>query len=208
MRKHKIKVNRRRRKKQRQLHIPKLIKYKRYFQHSLKGNATISTLTKLRNGIIGLRACESGYLTLTHYEMLRKFLNPITKNKDRIIKITNLWVNFFTDRAMTAKSLQSRMGRGKGLPVLWYSKIYNGQILLEIRSNIDIIKSKNALLLISKKLPLLTQIITLKEPSLIRKYNLLPPNLLLEQDNLSEKTETAKKLAFQQKRAKKPCYIA
>jgi len=144
MRKIKIKT-RRRKKKQKQLHIPKFLKFKRYFQHSLKGISNISTNTKLKNGFVGLRSCESGYLTLSHYDMLKKFLNPITKNKDRIIRITNLWINFFTDRAMTAKSIQSRMGRGKGLPVLWYSKIYNGQLIIEIRSNIAIEKSINAL---------------------------------------------------------------
>jgi len=209
--KYKNKAQRRRKKKQKQLHIPKLLKFKRYFQHTLKGISNNVTSTKISNGIIGLRSCESGYITLKHYDMLKKFLCPITKNKDRTIKITNIWIKFFTDRAMTAKALQSRMGRGKGLPVLWYGRIYNGQLLVEIRSNINLIKSYNVLQIVSKKLPLLTQIIFYKEINAIRRYTLLPEDEIFSITKSAEdeeESEVSKQMAIKLKRATKICYIA
>jgi large subunit ribosomal protein L16 len=158
-----LKKNKKRRKKQKQLHVPKFLKFKKYFQGTLKGTVNFMNTFSLRHGHIGLQAMESGYLTLTHYDLLKKFLGPVTKNTNHLMKMTNLWIKFFTDRAMTQKPLQSRMGRGKGLPSVWYSKIYSGQLILEISPTISMFKSIGSLKLITKKLPLITKIIIKKD---------------------------------------------
>jgi large subunit ribosomal protein L16 len=154
-----VRKNTKKRKKQKQLHIPKFIKFKKFFQGKMRGTLNYMNYFSLQYGHIGLQAVESGYLTLLHYDLLKKFLSPVTKNSSHLLKMTNLWIKFFTDRTMSQKPLQSRMGRGKGLPTIWYSKIYAGQIIVEISARITFIRCMATIRLLIKKIPLLTRIV-------------------------------------------------
>jgi large subunit ribosomal protein L16 len=146
------------------LHIPKYLKFKRYFKILVPNNSVKRTnLTMLKYGNIGLYALQSSYLTLTHIEIIRKFLRPATKNKISTLKTTNLWIKLFTDRILTEKPNQSRIGRGKGLSSIWYTKVFKNQLLIEIRDTVNIHKSIRLLKFIIKKLPILTGIICKRE---------------------------------------------
>jgi large subunit ribosomal protein L16 len=195
------KKNKKRHKKKKQLHIPKFLKFKKFFQGNLKGVINFSGVFSLQNGHAGLQVLESGYLTLVHYDMLKKFLGPVTKQSNRFVKIVNLWIYFFTDRPMTQKPLQSRMGRGKGLPTLWYSKLYFGQLIVEIDSNVSLKRAIDGLSLVMKKLPILTRIIIkadnqqssvlLRNKALVDNIidkNVLPPIKFLELEKLARST--------------------
>jgi len=193
-----LKRGKRKHKKLKQLHIPKFLKFKKYFQGTLRGSTSFMGKFSLKNGHVGLQALESGYLTLVHYDILKKFLGPVTKNSSHLLKMTNLWINFFTDRAMTQKPLQSRMGRGKGLPVLWYSKIYTGQLLLEISTRISLFRSLGRLQLIIKKLPILTQVVikaNQQQSTVLQKNDNLFSNVINKKTLSQKKRLEFKKLA-------------
>jgi large subunit ribosomal protein L16 len=193
-----LKKNKRKHKKLKQLHIPKFLKFKKYFQGSLRGSTNFMGKFSLQHGHVGLQALESGYLTIIHYDLLKRFLSPVTKNSSHLLKMTNLWINFFTDRAMTQKPLQSRMGRGKGLPTLWYSKIYAGQLLLEISTRISIFRSLNSLRILIKKLPILTQVIVKadqQQSTVLKKNGELFSNVINKKTLSQKKRLEFKKLA-------------
>lgn len=160
-----IKQKFKKRKKIRKLHIPKYLKFKRYFQILVKGDMQNINLTKFSYGFVGLITLQNGYLTLAQIEILKNFLRPPTKNKFPV-STTNLWIKLFTDRILTEKPSQSRIGRGKGLSTIWYTKIYKNQFLIEIRNTINIYKSIQLLKLVIKKLPILTKIIYKEEKNI------------------------------------------
>jgi len=164
--------------------IPRFLKFKRYFQHLILNNATITNIekTKLQYGFVGLQALQSGYLTLTHIDILKKFLYPISKNKYFRSNLIYLCFKIFTTRIITQKPIQSRIGRGKGTSTHWYCRIYKNEVLIEFRNIVNIYKCLKFLNLISKKLPLLTRIITKKE----YKIGLLP--------NINNKNEIIKNI--------------
>jgi len=154
--------------------IPKFLKFKRYFQHLILNNATIVniTKTKLQYGVIGLQALQSGYLTLPQIDILKKFLYPISKNKYFRSNLIYLCLKIFTTRIITQKPIQSRIGRGKGISTHWYCRVYKNEVLIEFRNIVNFYKCLKFLRLVSKKLPLLTRVITKKE----FKIGLLPLN--------------------------------
>jgi large subunit ribosomal protein L16 len=192
-----FKTKKRKHKKAKQLHVPKFLKFKKYFQGTLKGSTNFMSQFSLQRGHVGLQACESGYLTIMHYDLIKKFLGPVTKNSSHLLKMTNLWIKFFTDRTMTQKPLQSRMGRGKGLPSVWYSKIYSGQLLIEISVLISMFRSLKTLRLIMKKLPILTQIIIKadkQQSTVLKKNENIYSNVIDKKTMLPKKRLEFKKL--------------
>jgi large subunit ribosomal protein L16 len=171
--------------------LPKL-KYKRSFQKLIRGKTTSLDKSILQNGYIGIQALQSGYLKFKHYYMIKQIMIPVTKNRNFFDLSANLWVRFFTDHQMTTKPQQSRMGRGKGSPSIWYSKIYAGQLIIEVRK----IRGRNrtsrmetALLNVSKKLPLVNRIIKRIESS----KKILNRNILYYQINRHIKKDIKRK---------------
>jgi large subunit ribosomal protein L16 len=69
-----------------------------------------------------------------------------------------MWIKLFTNIPIYKKSLNSRMGKGKGNLKYWICRIQKGQILFEI-SGLNFIKSFNILNKSKSKLPIKTKII-------------------------------------------------
>jgi large subunit ribosomal protein L16 len=140
------------------------LKYDRYFKIQIKNTIQEYNLNKtsLQYGFIGLQTQQTGYILLKQIDMIKKFLYPKTKNLYKRSLLINLCIKPFPTRMLTQKPLQSRIGRGKGDPSMdyWYCKIYKNEILLEFRNFTNKHKCKQLLLLIIKKLPFKTRIIT------------------------------------------------
>jgi len=134
--------------------MPQYLKFKRYFKIGLINtqSAYKNQKTKLNIGFLGLQATQSGYLLLEHIDILKKFLSPKTKNTYTGSHIINLCIKLFPIRILTQKPLQSRIGRGKGLPTKWYCKIYKNDVLLEFRELVNYYKCKALLQTVIKKI--------------------------------------------------------
>lgn len=106
---------------------PKKFKYKKLHNIFYKTNFIklkfITTYTKIL-----IYSINTGYLTAKHLETFRLFLRKILKTGTNI----KILINTFPDLSRTKKSAGLRMGKGKGKPYIWVSKLKRGASLFEI----------------------------------------------------------------------------
>jgi len=81
---------------------------------------------KLRFGIFGLKALESGSISAKQIEAARQAITRKIKRNGRV------WIRIFPDLPVTSKPIESRMGKGKGGVDHWVARIGGGTILFEI----------------------------------------------------------------------------
>ena len=73
-----------------------------------------------------------------------------------------VWIRVFTDKPITAKPAETRMGSGKGNPELWVAVVKPGRILFELSfPNED--QARVALNKAIQKLPLKARVVTREE---------------------------------------------
>jgi large subunit ribosomal protein L16 len=72
-----------------------------------------------------------------------------------------VWIMVFPDKPVTAKPLETRMGKGKGAVEEWVAVIKPGRILYEVAGVTDAF-AKEALTRAAHKLPFKTKIVTLE----------------------------------------------
>jgi large subunit ribosomal protein L16 len=76
--------------------------------------------------VIGIKAISSGIISARQIEAARQAISRKTKRKGKI------WIRIFPDLAVTAKSREARMGKGKGSISLWAARVRKGTVLFEI----------------------------------------------------------------------------
>lgn len=81
---------------------------------------------KLKFGIIGLKAAESGIITARQIEAARQ---SITRKINRKGK---LWIRIYPSLPVTVKPIEVRMGKGKGPVSFWASRVSGGCTLFEL----------------------------------------------------------------------------
>ena len=105
----------------------------------------------LQFGRFGLVAKESGFISARSLEACRMSMNRHLKRKGKI------WICIFPDFPMSAKPVESRMGKGKGGIDAWYVRVKPGKILFEVDGvqPASIISALNAA---KNKLPVSTRV--------------------------------------------------
>lgn len=129
---------------------PKKTKYKKTRKGKLK-KLEFRT-SKLKFGTIGLKAVNSAIVSARQIEASRQAISRKIKKKGK------LWIRIFPNLPITAKSVASRMGKGKGTLSHWGSRVNGGSIIFEICGVKDLKIVKNALKTGGAKLPLKTKI--------------------------------------------------
>jgi large subunit ribosomal protein L16 len=102
-------------------------------------------------GELGLKARVAGMITANQIEAARQTIARKTKRKGKI------WIRIFPDLPVTAKPIESRMGKGKGAVSYWVARVRGGTTLFEI-CGIPKHIAIEALKAGSKKLPIKTKI--------------------------------------------------
>ena len=105
----------------------------------------------LRFGTFGLKAESSGVVTARQLEAARRVITRKMKRKGKI------WTCVFPNIPVTAKPIESRMGKGKGIVSHWVAKVRGGTLLFEI-CGITSHTAFEALRSGGKKLPVRTKI--------------------------------------------------
>jgi len=126
------------------------LKFKK--RHKFNLNVIDYRVNCLKFGQFGLRALESGYLSVNQIEATRK---AIIK---QIKKVGKLHIRIFPDLGITTKPAEVRMGKGKGAVSYWAAPIRVGRILFEV-SGIPLDKAKEVLTFGAAKLPVKTRFI-------------------------------------------------
>lgn len=131
--------------------MPKRVKYRKVQRGSMKGNATSGAT--LAFGEYGLQALDRGWIKAIQIEACRVSINRHLKRKGKV------WVRIFPDQPVSKKALETRMGKGKGVPEFWVAVVKNGRMLFEIDGVTDRI-AREAMRLAASKLPVRTRFVS------------------------------------------------
>lgn len=131
--------------------MPKKTKYRKQMKGRNRGKATRGN--KIAFGNIAIKAVESGRIDSRQIEAARIAMTRHIKRTGKI------WIRVFPDKPLTAKPLETRMGKGKGAVEKWVMNIKPGRIIYEM-VGVEESLARDALALAQSKLPFKTKIIT------------------------------------------------
>ena len=129
---------------------PKRTKFRKQFKGRIHG--TSKGGTDLNFGGFGLKALEPDRVTARQIEAARRAITRAMKRAGRV------WIRVFPDVPVTAKPTEVRMGKGKGAPEYWASRVKPGRIMFEI-DGVDEETAREALRLGAAKLPIKTRFV-------------------------------------------------
>ena len=100
-------------------------------------------------GDFGLKALERGRITARQIEAARRAITRHIKRGGRV------WIRIFSDKPISTKPAEVRMGNGKGNPEYWVAQIQPGRVLYEM-DGVDESVAREAFALAAAKLPVKT----------------------------------------------------
>jgi large subunit ribosomal protein L16 len=131
--------------------MPKRVKYRKLIKGMRRGLATRGS--DLVFGEFGLKSLENGWLKNVQIEACRVVLAR------QLHKGGKLWIRVFTDKSITKKPAEVRMGKGKGDIDHWVCVIKRGRILFEL-GGIPEEYARICFRLVAYKLPVRTKFIS------------------------------------------------
>ena len=130
--------------------MPKKVKHRRVMKGRMRGVATRGD--KINFGDFALKALEAGWITDRQIEAARISMTRHIKRGGKV------WINIFPDKPITHKPAETRMGKGKGNPEGWVSKVKPGRVMFEL-SGVSEEVAREAMRLAMHKLPMRTRFI-------------------------------------------------
>ncbi len=131
--------------------MPKRTKYRKQMKGRNRGKSYRAN--SIAFGELALKAVEGGRIDSRQIEAARI---TMTRSVNREAKS---WIRVFPDKPLTAKPLETRMGKGKGAVDRWVMNIKPGRIIFEM-AGISDERARVALTLAKHKLPFKTKIVT------------------------------------------------
>jgi len=125
--------------------MPKRVKRRKQMRGRVKGNATRGNF--VIHGEYGLQSLDRGWISSKQIESGRITSAQFLRGEGR------LYIRIFPDKSVTARPLESRMGKGKGEPDFYAAVVKPGTILYEIGGGIPEDLAKQCLARISHKMP-------------------------------------------------------
>ena len=124
--------------------MPKRVKHRKQFRGSMAGKAMRgNTITSGEYGIVAMEPC---WIRSNQIEAARIAMTRHVKRGGKV------WIKIFTDKPVTAKPAETRMGSGKGTLEYWVAVVKPGRVLFEI-SGVQEDVAREALRLATHKLP-------------------------------------------------------
>jgi len=133
--------------------MPKRTKFKKMMKGRNRGKSFRGN--SISFGTIALKAIEAGRINSRQIEAARIAMTRHIKRQGKV------WIRVFPDKPLTAKPLETRMGKGKGSVDQWVMNIKPGRILFEMAGVSDEL-AKVALTRAAHKLPFKTKIMTIE----------------------------------------------
>ena len=124
--------------------MPKRVKHRKQFRGSMRGKALRGNT--IVNGEFGLIATEPCWIKSNQIEAARVALTRYVKRGGKV------WIKIFSDKPVTTKPAETRMGSGKGTVEYWVSVVKPGRVLFEI-AGVPEEAAREALRLAMHKLP-------------------------------------------------------
>ncbi|MEW6249403.1 MAG: 50S ribosomal protein L16 [Planctomycetota bacterium] len=130
--------------------MPKRVKYRKAQKGRNRGNATRGNTVAF--GDFGLQSLENGRVNAKHIEAGRVAASHFLAREGRV------YIRIFPHKPVSAKPLETRMGKGKGEPAFWTAEVRPGTVLYEI-GGVGEDVAKAALLRVSHKMPVKTRFV-------------------------------------------------
>ena len=125
--------------------MPKRVKFRRVQRGRMTGSA--SRGITVTHGDYGLQALEPAWITSNQIEAARIAMTRYIKRGGQV------WIKIFTDKPVTEKPAETRMGSGKGSPEYWVSVVKPGRVMFEMDGVPDD-QAREAMRLAAHKLPI------------------------------------------------------
>ena len=134
--------------------MPKRVKFRKYQRGRRKGISFNGS--DISFGEYGLQALDNGWLTNIQIEACRVCVMRNLKGTGK------LWIRPFPDKSVTKKPAETRMGKGKGMPLYWVAVIKRGRIIFELGGVAEEI-AKESMRYAASKIPFKTRFVTRKK---------------------------------------------
>ena len=129
---------------------PKKTRFRKAFKGRIRGDAKGGF--SLNFGEFGLKALEPERVTARQIESARRAITRAMKRAGRV------WIRIFPDVPVSIKPAEVRMGKGKGAPEFWVTRVAPGRIMFEVDGVPEQV-AREAFELAAAKLPIKTRFI-------------------------------------------------
>jgi large subunit ribosomal protein L16 len=125
--------------------MPKRVKYRKSQRGKMKGNASRTNFVAF--GEYGLQALALSWISAKQIEAGRVAATHFLHREGKV------YLRIFPHKSVSAKPLETRMGKGKGEPAFWVARVRPGQMMFEIGGvNEDV--AKQAMVRAANKMPI------------------------------------------------------
>jgi large subunit ribosomal protein L16 len=125
--------------------MPKRVKYRKSQRGKMKGNASRTNYVAF--GEYGLQALETSWINAKSIEAGRVAATHFLHREGKV------YLRIFPHKPVSAKPLETRMGKGKGEPQFWVARVRPGTVMFEIGGVAEGV-AKQALLRVAHKMPI------------------------------------------------------
>ena len=124
--------------------MTKRVKHRKEQRGRVKGNATRGATVAF--GEWGLQTMDAGHIRGNTIEACRVAATQYVRGEGK------LYIRIFPNKPMTARPLETRMGKGKGEPDHWVAVIRPGKVLFEL-SGVSQAAARECFARVAYKLP-------------------------------------------------------
>jgi len=124
--------------------MPKRVKHRKSQRGKMKGNASRSNFVAF--GEYGLQALQSSWITARNIEAGRVAATHFLHREGKV------YLRIFPHKPVSAKPLETRMGKGKGETEFWVARVRPGTVMFEIGGVSENV-AKQALVRVAHKMP-------------------------------------------------------
>jgi large subunit ribosomal protein L16 len=125
--------------------MPKRVKYRKSQRGRMKGNASRGNFVAF--GEYGLQALESSWITARSIEAGRVAATHFLHREGKV------YLRIFPHKPVSAKPLETRMGKGKGETEFWVARVRPGTVMFEIGGVSENV-AKQAMVRVAHKMPI------------------------------------------------------
>ena len=134
--------------------MPKRTKYRK--QHRGRRRGAAQTGNTVAFGEYALQAQSNGWVDARQIEAARRAITGSLRRGGKV------WIRIFPDKPVTAKPVETRMGKGKGAVDRWVAVVRRGRVMFEV-AGVPEDAAREALRRAHHKLSVRTKVITREE---------------------------------------------
>lgn len=131
--------------------MPKRVKYRKHQRGKMKGNASRGNYVAF--GEYGIQSLGTSWITGRQIEAGRVAATHFLR------RVGKVYIRIFPHQSVSAKPLETRMGKGKGEIEYWVARVKPGTVLFEI-GGVPEDMAKQALARVAHKMPIRCRFVT------------------------------------------------